>query len=129
MHAIGKGVPKDLGRAAELYGRACDLKHGLACSNLGTYYNSDEPAKTLAVGGANPARAIWLFQQACDSICPVDDDDLCRKSRSGGCRHLAEVYLKGKGVPIDRKRGEALLDKACKAGNQPACRDLVGKSP
>ncbi|GAA8420551.1 hypothetical protein HpDR45_25160 [Helicobacter pylori] len=38
LYQNGQGVEKDLTKAAYFYSKACDLKEGLGCFNLGALY-------------------------------------------------------------------------------------------
>ena len=40
MYADGKGVEKDLGKAAELFKKACNGGEMLGCRNLGIMYDN-----------------------------------------------------------------------------------------
>ncbi len=65
----GKGVAKDLTKAAQLYEKACSMENDDACLNLGAaYYQSLGVAK-------NTAKAIQFSDKA------------CRLGNSGGCKN------------------------------------------
>ena len=73
VYLEGLGVPKDQGRAAELFRAACEHDQPAACSNLGVLY-----FKGLGVP-EDAARAKALFKQACDA------------GNGPACRFLAEM--------------------------------------
>jgi len=72
----GQGVPRDLHRAAALYGQACDGGSGDGCSNLGALYRKGEGVPQ------DYHRAVALFRQACDG------------GSAKGCRNLAAMHRK-----------------------------------
>jgi TPR repeat protein len=57
----------------------------------------------------DPPRAAALYQQGCDGGYTL------------GCINLAELHIRGTGVPRDDGRAAALFERACKAGDVRAC--------
>ncbi|WP_236616565.1 sel1 repeat family protein [Helicobacter pylori] len=52
-------MEKDLIKATQFYSKACDLKDGMGCKNLGAlYYNGDGVKQ-------NSKKAVALFKKAC----------------------------------------------------------------
>ncbi|GAA8897497.1 hypothetical protein BTM333_02420 [Helicobacter pylori] len=59
LYQNGQGVEKDLIEAAYLYSKACDLKDGWGCKNLGAlHYNGDGVKQDFK-------KAVALFKKAC----------------------------------------------------------------
>ncbi len=53
-------VEKNLIKAAQLYSKACELKEGLGCKDLGAlYYNGERVEKDLI-------KAAYFYSKACD---------------------------------------------------------------
>jgi TPR repeat protein len=48
----------------------------------------------------------------------------CQLKEALGCENLAELYVRGKGVPMDKSKAEELLRRACQLGSQEACKLL-----
>src|SRR5580692_6249685 len=107
FYAVGnRGLPKDLGKAAEFYLRACDGGALAYCNNL---------AVLTEWGGGVPkdeARAVELWRKSCDG--GIDS----------GCSGLARMYESGQGVAKDETQAVALYAKACR-GFSFACLDLA----
>jgi hypothetical protein len=102
----GRGVPKDLGKAAELYQQAANQGHAGAQYNLGLLYEHGAGvAKDLG-------KAVELYQQAAD----YGDAD--------AQNHLGLLYEDGQGVPKDLVKATELYQKAANQGNQTAIANL-----
>ena len=56
----GKGVRRDYAKAHELYKKACDMKHGRACNNLGVLYDNGQGVRQ------NLSTAKQYYGKACD---------------------------------------------------------------
>src|SRR5204862_127486 len=94
------------GKARQMYEKACKLKHGLGCFNLGNVYR-------LGVGVPMDLKlALASFTKSCDL------------NEAKGCTELGILYYEGKAVPKDVKKANALFEKSCKLGSQPACKNL-----
>jgi hypothetical protein len=106
LHAQGRGVPKDLVRAAALYQKACDGGAAIACTNVADLLASGE-----GVAG-DDLRAAGLYLRACDAGEP------------NGCRGLGVLLAEGRGVGQDLARARTVLDTACKAKIAEACTRL-----
>lgn len=59
MHEFARGVPKDEGKAASLYARACDLRGVAGCYNLAIMYERGSGVT------ADRKKAGDLYQMAC----------------------------------------------------------------
>ena len=85
-------------------GRACELRSGDACLRLSHY---------LALHGAETGPVNALLDRACEA------------GHLGACVTVADALLEGeRGRKRDVPRGMALLEKACRGGEQPACGQL-----
>jgi TPR repeat protein len=142
MYELGRGAPRDLGRARSLYGRACHVGNARACANLAELLLVDQhaPARALSMlvsaceGGvgracvtlgrayqdgalvaASPARARGLYERACG------------QGEAAGCRALA-VILGASGDAADTDRARELLVVACTRGDDEAC-DRMARRP
>ncbi len=109
----GRGGPRDLKRAAELFKIACD-KGGLqaACTEVGIAAYDGTGMKK------NPEQAVELFQTAC-----FHEEDPQPKA----CAALGLAYLAGKGVEDERKdedKAIELLQKACDFDYAAGCVQL-----
>jgi len=134
MYANGRGVPKDLGRAARAYDRACTGGAADVCTMLGEIVE-----QTDAEGG--PPRAELLFTRACETgssrgcwrlgLVAAGREQfekavaLYQKSCDGGwapgCHQLAESYEQGEGVPKDVSKALALYLQACDGESVDGC--------
>jgi TPR repeat protein len=104
----GDGVPKDLAKAAALYGTACDADAETvqACHWL---------AYLLMTGEGVPkdsAKAVALYTKACDG------------GYTNGCYILGLFYNEGKQLAKDDAKAVALLTRACDGWILRACTDL-----
>ena len=101
------GAPSiDHVKARTFYDKACKLKNGLGCFNLGNVYRLGEGVK------ADGKLAFDNFKKACD----LDE--------AKGCTELAILYYEGKVVKKDVQMAITLLEKGCKLGSQVACKNL-----
>ena len=57
----------------------------------------------------------WLGACATAPVNPSSED--CSGANAGNCLTLGVNYLKGRGVPKDERRGNALFEKVCDAGD------------
>jgi TPR repeat protein len=108
LYAKGNGadVPADPLRTREYAKKACDLGAKGSCAVdrlLGTIDNGD-----TAAGQVNA-----LLQLKCDG------------GDFTACGMLGEDLLGGLGANVDRVKGTALLDRACKGGFERACKRLA----
>ena len=102
----GADVPRDLGRAASLNERACDLREATGCTAA---------ARMHAAGlGVPPSRArqIDYLERACSL------------GEALACNVPARAFATGNGVPRDDRRAKALLEHACLGGIETACEAL-----
>jgi len=99
-------VPKDLGKAAELYQKAADQGNARAQSNLGRFYETGRGVpKDLS-------KAAELYQKA---------------ANQGNARaqyHLGWLYEFGDGVPKDLGKAAELYQKAANQGDEDAIASL-----
>lgn len=116
VYADGKGITKDLAKAATFYQKACALgvsDSASACFNLGNAYANGEGVeqdKTKAVTFIQKGET--LYQNSCNN-----KDALA-------CLILGRIYFDGDGVKKDVSKGIELYHKACNAGMGFACDEL-----
>ncbi|KNE11573.1 tetratricopeptide repeat protein [Helicobacter pylori] len=97
---------QDFSKARKYFEKACELKDGMGCKNLGAlYYNGEGVEKDLI-------KAAYFYSKACE----LKEGD--------GCGALGGLYYNGDGVKQDSKKATALFEKACKLGYQLACEML-----
>ncbi|WQZ86441.1 sel1 repeat family protein [Helicobacter pylori] len=100
---------QDFSKARKYFEKACELKEGLGCFNLGAlYYNGKGVEKDLT-------KAAYFYSKACDL------------KEGMGCGNLGVLYYNGDGVKRDSKKADQYFSKACKLGNQEACEALKEK--
>jgi TPR repeat protein len=146
MYLLGRGVTRDYVRAVALYSKACEAGNMIGCRDLGGMYADGQGVER------DEARGVALYRRACDGGDPsgclnlgymyqsgrgVPKDDMlarplyemaCNNGEPIGCRNLGNFYLGGRGgLTRDEARGQALLQKACKGGDDTACLQLEGK--
>src|SRR5206468_613486 len=98
-YQTGRGVPKDLGKAAALYQKAADQGNADAQNSLAVLYETgDGVPKDLA-------KAVELYQKAADQGYDFAQNNLGR------------LYENGQGVPEDLKKAAELYQKAADQGN------------
>jgi hypothetical protein len=84
--------------------RSCTLGDAAGCAEAATLYKTSETT-------ADDANAPPLFEKAC--LAGVVERQPCRE---GGF-----LYVDGDGVPADKPRGVALLERACALGEKASC--------
>ncbi len=100
---------KDYIQAKKYFEKACDLKYGRGCNDLGElYYNGEGVEKNLI-------KATQYFSKACG----------LKDGR--GCFNLGRLYYFGEGVEKNLTKAAYFYAKACKLGNQEACEALKEK--
>jgi len=98
-------VKRDPARAHALFERACTLRESSGCTGAGIDYveGRDGFLKDMS-------RAIDLYQKACDL------------GAGQACFDLSLWFEQGIGVPVDKARGAALHERACKLiGDHEPC--------
>jgi uncharacterized protein len=138
----GKGIRKDVVRAANLYEQSCEMGDILGCNNLGVLYETGNGVPKNVVKAAqlytracdkkdylacrnlgymysnglgveqNAARAVELYQLSCDH------DEI------KGCYNLGVLYETAKGVPADYIKALALYQRACDGKDYAGCTNL-----
>ena len=95
----GLGVPKDLGKAIELYQKTADKGNAYAQNNLGLLYQNGEGVpKDLG-------KAVELYQKSAD------------QGNAFGQSNLGFLYQNGEGVPKDLGKAIELYQKSANQGN------------
>lgn len=139
----GEGVPRDEGRAATLYARACEGGDAWACNQLAFLYDGGRGVPE------DPARAAALHRRACEAglarACsnlgflhekgrgaPADAAAAARwyeraaaAGDAEGAYNLANLLVAGRGVEVDEPRAAALYEASCEAGLADACANLA----
>ncbi len=95
---------QDFSKARKYFEKACDLKEGKGCFNLGELYFEKDLIK-----------ATYFYSKACDL------------NNGNGCGGLGFLYGSGKGVEKDLTKADQYISKACKLGDQEACEALKEK--
>jgi hypothetical protein len=137
--ASAPGTPEILAK----FDAACDGGYGPACFDSGM-----RRAKGMGTAADRPAATAWL-----DKGCTLDDAESCGllagfvatgqegvrqdkakaielhakacPKRPVSCRLLAAYYGRGEIVTKDLAKAMSLLDQACKAGDQDACKQAA----
>jgi len=99
------GAPR-LARAAAYLTKACQMKHGPACAELGRAHAAGSGVKQ------DRARAAALYGQACDL------------GHAAGCTELASALDRGEGIEEDTPRAMKLHARVCDAGHLASCHSL-----
>ncbi|NLK66868.1 MAG: sel1 repeat family protein [Campylobacteraceae bacterium] len=108
----GEGVEQNLPVAYSYFKKACDNGFLQSCFNVGLMsLNGDGTAKDEFI-------AFDMFKKTCVK-------DKKEYKTSDGCINLAMLYIDGKGVRQDFKKGLEILDDACKAGVLQSCKGLA----
>ena len=106
----GNGVPGDVPadplRLREYRAKACKLGDARSCA-------AQSALATMDSTGDRPAQVNAMFQKQCD------------EGHFSACGMLGHNLLTGTGASPDPTRGIALLEKGCKGGDDPACKELV----
>jgi TPR repeat protein len=102
-------APDARGDAVRSWRRACQLRDGDACLRVAQTLHPLPGAPSAAAGASDLAAAVRLVQQACTLHSPE------------GCSTLAELHLRGVGVPRDARRAAELAAKACRLGAETGC--------
>ena len=140
MYANGRGVPRDLGRAARAYDRACSGGAVDVCNTLGEIVE-----QTGAIEGGL-AKAEQLYVKACEGgssrgclnlglVAAGRDDNVrafalyeksCNGGWAGGCHHVAASYEQGEGVAKDVIKALAVYTQACESEYIESCTVAAG---
>ncbi len=100
---------KDYIQAKKYFEKACDLKYGGGCSNLGVLYQNGQVVQK------DLTKAAYLYSKACEL------------KEGYGCGALAVLYINGQGVEKNLIKADQYISKACKLGDQKACEALKEK--
>jgi TPR repeat protein len=143
----GLGVDKDFGRAVELFGKACDAKLVMACTQraqiliTGTSAASDEAQDqagydeafrllTSSCAAEDPLACVWLGL-AYHRGRGVEADGKkaaehyargCEQGYSFGCIGMGKLHEQGFGVRKNRRTASKFFAQACELGAQSYCR-------
>ena len=137
----GRGVPRDLVRATDLYRVGCEGGNAQGCANLGVLFETGK-APTLDLGKAAEsyhkacvrgladgcgyrAGVIAKLRESCEKKPdPASPSKKPPKPSGEGCNNLGYVYEQGLGVPADPREAARLYQKACDADQPIACANL-----
>ncbi len=100
------GFAVQLGKAAELFAKGCDLGYMEDCASLGTVYERGEGVSV------DIPRAADLYRRACEGREPL------------GCVSLGLMHERGVGVAVDLVRAAALYEQSCVKGDVWGCNNL-----
>ncbi len=100
---------QDFSKARKYFEKACELKDGGGCFNLGRLYYYGEGVEK------DSKKAVALFEKSCDL------------NISRGCGALGVLYYNGQGVEKNLTKAAQYISKACKLGDQKACEVLKEK--
>lgn len=106
MHELGRGVPRDMPQAVELYMSACQQRYARGCVNLGQLH---------AEGVGVPQR--WSQAAALYDLA-------CQARNAEGCYRIAQLQDQGRGVTQNSAYAAALYARSCESGHAAACIDL-----
>jgi uncharacterized protein len=140
MYANGRGVTRDMGRAARAYDRACSGGAVDVCNTLGEIVE-----QTGAIEGG-VAKAEQLYQKACEGgssrgclnlglVAAGRDDKVrafalyqksCEGGWAAGCHHVAASYQEGEGVAKDVIKALAVYTQACDGEYIESCNVAAG---
>ena len=113
MYWDGAGCAQDRERAKVLWRGACDGDVANACDQLAY-------AKETSEGDAGRASSLPLLAKAA-TLYEAD----CKNDWVDACFRLAEMYDRGRGVPLDLPRAARLYGQACTGLNVGACNRLA----
>ena len=108
---------EDPAAAAAKVGTACAAGSSIGCANLAGHLSS------AAAGTHDPARAVVLYQHACNA----GHLAACHKliyGRAAGC--LAVARAKPCPTQVSPDQARPVVERACKARDQGACTTLAG---
>ncbi len=100
---------QDFSKARKYFEKACDLKDGRGCDDLGRLYYYGRGVEK------NSKKAAHFYSKACE----LKEGD--------GCGALGALYYNGDGVKQDSKKAVALFEKACKLGYKEVCEMVTYK--
>lgn len=150
MAYLGQGMKPDPAKGREWREKACKLKDGGSCNDLGTSY---------AEGKDGMAKDFTKSTNYYDQACKAGDglgcfnygnaqregegvpknpkkafesyDKSCKLDQAKGCTELGIAYYEGAGVTKDKAKAIETLEKACKLGSPVACKnaDLLKQPP
>jgi hypothetical protein len=141
-YMVDRGVPRDLGKAGELYKQSCESGYSWGCSELSdvayAFAEGKDVTRSYVKSAAFYASACnGGIAAACTNLGIQYDNgegvarDLskaaelyqkaCDGSDEQGCSNLGSDYWYGDGVAQDKAKGITLLKKGCDMGNQWGC--------
>jgi len=114
LYRHGSQVEKNLDLAEKYFSLGCNGGDSGSCHELYSMGFAVLHGKQVPKDDKHANR---LFERSCE---PLGGG----KVYSGpGCHELARTYLNARGVPMDKKRGAALLGRACDGNSRRACAD------
>jgi TPR repeat protein/serine/threonine protein kinase len=140
LYEDGRGVAKDLARAATLHEKACDAGSAAACYASGRLLEMrKDPVAALSRYGQGCEKGS---AQACNALGRAHSEGLgtakdvarakddYQRACDGGyvtaCANLGVLYERGDGVAKDPDKARDLYKRACDDGSAPAaCGDLA----
>jgi len=139
----GDGVPKDVQGGLGELDALCSRKEAAACKQLASIYVAgiapDVPADPVRVRDYGEKACRLGSKESCQLVGQLAKGDTL-EARAGQsneiaetrcnagdlmmCTLLGENLLAGRGAGVDRARGIALLERACRGRVERACREL-----
>jgi len=120
LHWFARGGKRDLGKAEELYQRACDAGEPLGCFSLARLYSDALPMQQKS------GKAPDLLRLAAEGF-----DRDCKAGRPRACLELAAMYQSGRGIDKSADKATSLqelaapmLDRECQSGVGRSCAEL-----
>jgi TPR repeat protein len=141
-YLVGKDVPRDEARAAELYRKAARAGNTLAMAGLGELYREGKgvprdpgAARSWLEKAANGGNALAMFELAlmynAGQGIPRDPkqaaywyDKAAAKGNADAMLNLGGLYFSGSGVPRNDQKARELFEKAVLAGRVAAMHNL-----
>jgi TPR repeat protein len=114
LYLDGRFIQSDPARARAYLDQSCDIGKQQACDKLGRA----NPYPTPPAMSEKQNQSLIANYQAV-----VNESDCGVAGNSTACYFSGVAYLTGAGVPLDRGRGQLLLDKACQKGQVLACKE------
>jgi TPR repeat protein len=103
LHSVGRGVPPNAEKALDFAYRGIVANHPAAFTNLADLYRAG-----IAGGPPAPDLAFLLYGEA------------AKLGDRNAPKRLADMYIRGEGVPADEAKGVALLEAAATSGDAAA---------
>ncbi|MEO1480826.1 MAG: hypothetical protein AAFU77_01890 [Myxococcota bacterium] len=98
------GLDTDIERARGLLRRGCTLDDGASCDSLARTFEQDLPGFK-----ADPGQALQFFARA------------CKLEVAPSCVAAGQMFMEGRGTPVNGQQAGTLFEQACNAKFAPGC--------